>query len=146
MKRPSTNPPSKEELLAFISRQPGKLGIREIARAFGMKNADRVALKRMVRELADAGHVARRRKKLHHPGTLPPVVLADVGARDQDGELIALPTEWDEEEHGPPPKIRVLESRQARRGRWLWLYAWRLPCLRTNRVHSHQLARRTGAH
>src|SRR5262245_34758418 len=79
-----------------------------------MKNADRAALKHMLRELADEGRIERRRKKLHHPGTLPHVVLADVTARDADGELIALPTEWDEAEHGPAPKIRVHIPRRAR--------------------------------
>src|SRR5262249_25803134 len=106
--------PSKDDLLAFIGKQPGKVGTREIARAFGMKNADRAALKHMLRELADEGRIERRRKKLHHPGTLPQVVLADVTARDADGELIALPTEWDEAEHGPAPKIRVHIPRRAR--------------------------------
>jgi len=107
-------PPSKDELLAFIGRQPGKIGTREIARAFGLKNADRADLKRMLRELADEGKVERRRKKLHHPGALPHVVVADVTARDADGELIAVPTEWDEAEHGPAPKIRLHIPRRAR--------------------------------
>src|SRR5262249_17009058 len=106
--------PSKEDLLAFIGKAPGKIGTREIAHAFGLKNADRAALKRILRELADDGLVERRRKKLHHPGTLPNVVLADITARDSDGELIALPTEWDEAERGAPPKIRVRIPRQAR--------------------------------
>src|SRR5215831_8410634 len=112
--RPSL--PSKDDLLAFIGKQPGKVGTREIARAFGMKNADRAALKRMLRELADEGKVERRRKKLHHPATLPHVVLADITARDADGELIALPTEWDEAGHGPPPKIHVRVPRRPRPG------------------------------
>src|SRR5262249_6099271 len=68
----------------------------------------------MLRELADEGRIERRRKKLHHPGTLPPVVVTDITARDADGELIALPTEWDEAEHGPAPKIRVRIPRRAR--------------------------------
>src|SRR5438876_1222525 len=68
----------------------------------------------MLRELADGGLVERRRKKLHHAGTLPHVVLADITARDADGELIALPTEWDEAEHGPAPRIRVRIARHAR--------------------------------
>ncbi len=116
MKRPHTTPslPSKDDLVAFIGKQPGKIGTRELARAFGLKNADRATLKRMLRELADEGRVERRRKKLHHPGTLPHVVLADIAARDSDGELIALPTEWDEAEHGPAPKIRVHVPRRAR--------------------------------
>jgi ribonuclease R len=108
--------PAKADILAFIRTHAGKVGTREIARAFGMKNADRAALKRMLRELADEGHVERRRKKLHHAGTLPQVVLADIAERDKDGELLAIPTEWDEEEHGAAPKIRIKASQRARPG------------------------------
>ena len=97
---PSGRLPSREELVAFIRERSGKVGVREIARAFGAKNADRAALKRMLRDLADEGRIDRRRKRLHHAGTLPPVVLADVTGRDSDGELLARPTEWDEEVHG----------------------------------------------
>src|SRR4029077_13054063 len=113
---PITKPsfPSKDDLLAFIGQAPGKIGTREIARAFGLKNADRAALKRVLRELAEEGAVERRRKKLHQPGRLPHVVVTDITARDTDGELTALPTEWDEAEHGPPPKIRVRIPRRAR--------------------------------
>jgi ribonuclease R len=109
-----TRLPSREELLAFIRERSGKVGAREIARAFGAKNADRAALKRMLRELADDGRIDRRRKRLHHPGTLPPVVLADVTGRDRDGELLARPTEWDEAVHGPPPTIHLVSPRRAR--------------------------------
>jgi ribonuclease R len=89
--RPHTKPslPSKDDLLAFIGQQSGKIGTREVARAFGLKNADRAILKRMLRELADEGLIERRRKKLHHPGTLPPVVLSDITARDLAGADLA---------------------------------------------------------
>ncbi len=80
--KPHPRLPSREELLAFIRERSGKVGTREIARAFGAKNADRAALKRMLRELADDGSIERRRKRLHHAGTLPPVVLADITGRD----------------------------------------------------------------
>ena len=106
--------PSKADLVAFIGTRSGKVGTREVARAFGLKNADRVALKEMMRELADEGVVERRRKKLHQPGALPPTVVADVTGRDPDGELLAVPTEWDEDEHGPAPKIRIHVPRHAR--------------------------------
>jgi ribonuclease R len=111
---PSKGLPSREELVAFIRERSGKVGVREIARAFGAKNADRAALKRMLRDLADEGRIDRRRKRLHHAGTLPPVVLADVTGRDSDGELLARPTEWDEELHGAPPVIRIQTPRRAR--------------------------------
>jgi ribonuclease R len=108
--------PSKADLLAFIGNRPGKVGTREIARAFGLKNALRADLKRLLRELADEGSIEKRRKKLHHAGTLPSTVLADVTERDSDGDLIATPDEWDEEAHGPAPKIRVHTPRNARPG------------------------------
>jgi ribonuclease R len=116
--RPRQKPPfpSREDILAFIGRESGKVGTREIARAFGLKNDDRAALKRMLRELADEGTVERRRKKLHHAGTLPSVVMADITSRDQDGDLVATPQEWDEEAHGPAPKIRIPTPRRERPG------------------------------
>jgi ribonuclease R len=105
--------PSKEEVLAFIGERPGKIGTREIARAFNLKNDRRADLKRLLRELADEGRIESRRKKLHHPGTLPNVTLADIKGRDDDGELIAVPTEWDEDTHGPPPSICIATRRNA---------------------------------
>jgi ribonuclease R len=108
--------PSRDELLAFIREHSGNVGTREIARAFGAKNADRAELKRMLRDLTEGGHIDRRRKKLHRPGTLPPVVVADVTGRDSDGELLARPTEWDEEAHGAAPVIRIGSQRRARPG------------------------------
>ena len=108
--------PTREDLVAFIGQQAGKVGTREIARAFGLKNADRASLKRMLRELADEGTIEKRRKKLHHAGTLPATVLADITGRDSDGELIATPTEWDAEAHGDAPKIRIQVPRRSRPG------------------------------
>lgn len=106
--------PSKEDVLAFIGSHAGKAGKREIARAFGLKGPDRLALKDMLRELAEEGRVEKRRSRLHRPGELPNVVLSDVVARDADGELIAIPAEWDEDAHGSPPKITIRIPRRAR--------------------------------
>jgi ribonuclease R len=111
-KQPSL--PSKAELLAFIAEHPGKVGTREIARAFGLKNNLRADLKRLLRELADEGRIEKRRKKLHHAGALPDTILADITGRDRDGELIATPDEWDEESNGPAPKIVLHAPRRAR--------------------------------
>jgi len=108
--------PTKDDVLAFVADKSGKVGTREIARAFGLKNADRAALKSMLRELADEGRIARRRNKLHQAGALPAVVMADITGRDRDGELIAVPTEWDTESHGEAPRIRLLVPRKPRPG------------------------------
>jgi len=103
-------------VLAFIGTQAGKVGRREITRAFNIAPAERAALTALLRELAEDGAVERQHKKLHRAGTLPSTVLADITTRDADGELIAMPTEWDEEAHGTPPKIRVMIPRRARPG------------------------------
>ena len=108
--------PSPEKILAFIRAQPGKVGTREIAREFGLKNADRVELKRILREFKDEGIIAKQGKALHEAAALPPTVMADITGRDSDGELIATPTEWDDEQSGAPPKIRIHVPRRPQPG------------------------------
>lgn len=102
--------PSRAEILAFISREqansPAKIGKREIARAFSVAGADRIGLKKILKELEAEGAIERRRKQLHKAGQLPAVVLADIASRDPDGELIAQPVEWDSAQ-GPTPKILI---------------------------------------
>jgi ribonuclease R len=41
-------------------------------------------------------------------------VLTEITERDRDGELVAVPTEWDTQEHGAAPRIRVHIPRKAR--------------------------------
>ena len=108
--------PSRDAILAFIRAQPGKIGTREIAREFGLKNADRVELKRILRDLKDEGVIAKQGKAVHEAAVLPPTVMADITGRDSDGELIATPTEWDEEASGAPPKIRIHVPRRPQPG------------------------------
>jgi len=108
--------PGRDAIVAFIRAQPADVGTREIAREFGLKNADRVELKRILRELAADGTIAKRGKKIHQPAVLPPTVMADITGRDSDGELIATPAEWDEEESGAAPKIRIHVPRRPQPG------------------------------
>jgi ribonuclease R len=108
--------PARDAIVAFIRAQPGKFGTSEIAREFGLKNADRAELKRILRELADEGTIAKRGRKIHETVVLPPTVIADITGRDADGELLASPTEWDEEESGAAPKIRIEFPRRPQPG------------------------------
>lgn len=107
--------PSRDAIVAFIRANPGNIGTREIAREFGLKNADRAELKRILRELVDQGTIAKRGKKIQEPAALPPTVMVDISGRDTDGELIATPTEWDEES-GEAPKIRIHVPRRPQPG------------------------------
>ena len=99
--------PTVDAIVAFIRANPGKVGTSEIAREFGLKNADRAELKRILRELADKGTIKKRGKEISEPEILPATLMADITTRDSDGELIAIPAEWDEVESGEPPKIRI---------------------------------------
>ena len=82
--------PSKAEILAFMAREAaliaeGKGSVvksrkREVARAFNIKGSDRIALKRMLRELEEEGQIERRRSaKRGEPaaGALPAMVVAE---------------------------------------------------------------------
>jgi ribonuclease R len=108
--------PSTDAIVAFIRANPGKIGTREIAREFGLKNADRAELKRILRELADEGTIKKRGREISQPEILPATLLADITGRDSDGELMAIPAEWDEVESGEPPKIRIHTPRRPQPG------------------------------
>jgi ribonuclease R len=112
----SSAAPSREQLLAFINERGGDVSKRDIVRAFRLDAAGKRELNALLRGLRGEGRVDRRRKRLHAAGQLPPVVVAEITGRDEDGELIALPAEWDEEEHGAAPKIRIEFGRRAAPG------------------------------
>jgi ribonuclease R len=108
--------PSPEQILEFLKTADAKTGKREIARAFGVKGADRVELKKILRKMADDGLIASRRKRLSDATGLPPVTVLRVVGVDSDGELFAEPAEW--MDHGSqPPKILVLSKKPVRRAR-----------------------------
>lgn len=106
--------PTRDELMAFIAAHGGDVGKREISRAFGLDGGDRIALKSLLHALAEEGLIGRKRRKLHLPGALPAAVMSEIVERDEDGELIATPIDWDEEEHGEAPRILVLLARRGR--------------------------------
>ena len=86
--------PAREAIVAFIRAQPGKVGTREIAREFGLKNADRVELKRVLRELAATGTIEKRGKQISEPAALPATVMADISGRDADGRHFRPRQRW----------------------------------------------------
>jgi ribonuclease R len=108
--------PDRESIVAFVKAQPGEAGTRELARHFGLKNESRAALRRILRELADEGLIAKQGKKIHEVKALPPTIVADITSRDSDGELIATPAEWLEDTDGPAPVIRIHVPRKAAPG------------------------------
>src|SRR3546814_13860217 len=52
-------------------------------------------------------------RRLAAPGRLPPVLVIEVFELDQDGEMLARPTVWDDD-RGPPPRIYVAPDHRRR--------------------------------
>ena len=107
--------PSPDQILEFLRTADAKTGKREIARAFGIKGADRIELKRLLRKMADDGMIASRRKRLADASALPPVTVLRIAGIDNDGELFAHPVEWDTRDERPTPRVLVLRGKPARR-------------------------------
>jgi ribonuclease R len=115
-KAKSSAAPSREQLIAYIGERGGEVNRRELVRAFRLDAVGKRELNTLLRELREEGRLGRRRKRLHVAGRLPPVLVAEVTGRDADGELLATPADWDDEEQGAPPKIRVVFPRRAPAG------------------------------
>ncbi|WP_432448209.1 ribonuclease R [Aliiroseovarius marinus] len=98
--------PTKQEVLDWISENPTQTGKRDIARAFGIKGAARIDLKRLLKELEADGHLAKRGKTYRDPDKLPPVSVLRVEAPDADGDLFASPMEWAGE--GAAPRALII--------------------------------------
>src|SRR6185437_2130006 len=102
--------PSREEILDFIAGSAAPIGKREIARAFKVAPADRVALKGLIKEIERSGAAERgRHRRLVAPASLPAVAVIEIVAVDLDGEVTARPVAWPAE--APLPRIVVRESR-----------------------------------
>jgi ribonuclease R len=103
--------PSPEQILEFVSSQPGHMGKREIARAFGIKGAARIELKQLLRRMVADGQLQKDARKLAPAGELAPVSVIEVVGQDLDGELHAVPASWNEAESGPAPRIVVIPEK-----------------------------------
>ncbi|MEM7631436.1 MAG: ribonuclease R [Pseudomonadota bacterium] len=101
-----TRIPTKAEILDWISANPTLTAKRDIAKAFGIKGAARIDLKRILRTLEDEGHLEKRKKTYQDPDRLPPVSVLQVLPPDADGDLFASPMEW--QGTGVEPRILVI--------------------------------------
>ncbi len=106
--------PSRDQILDFVQSGQGKVGKREIARAFSIKGSARIALKRLLAEMAEEGLLSGGKKDFKKRGTLPPVAVLEVKGRDEDGDLVAIPVVWDEAE-GPRPRVLLLVAHRPNR-------------------------------
>ncbi|WP_439148664.1 ribonuclease R [Sulfitobacter sp.] len=98
--------PSKPEILDWITANPTLTAKRDIAKAFGIKGAARIDLKRVLKELEDEGHLEKRKRSYQDPDRLPPVSVLQITGPDADGDLFAKPMEW--QGAGKEPVVLVI--------------------------------------
>ena len=101
-----TRIPTKTEILDWIASNPTFTAKRDIAKAFGIKGAARIDLKRLLKELEADGHLEKRKRSYQDPDRLPPVSVLQIIGPDADGDLFARPMEWHGQ--GVEPKVLVL--------------------------------------
>ncbi len=112
-KKPMSGLPTPKQILAFIENSHEPAGKREIAKAFGLRGADKIALKSLLKDMTDEGLVDMAPgRAFHKMGGVPKVTVLKIVGIDGN-QAVAVPERW-EAEGIAPPKLRVIEK--GRRG------------------------------
>nr|WP_047166597.1 VacB/RNase II family 3'-5' exoribonuclease [Sphingomonas sp. Y57] len=107
--------PTREQIIDFITTSEVPAGKREIARAFGLQGNEKIALKALLKDMADEGLIdSARGRAFHKMGGIPKVTVLRITDVTEEGVPLAVPETW-HGENGPPPQLRVREVR-ARKG------------------------------
>lgn len=105
--------PTREQVLDFIQSSDAPAGKREIAKAFGLHGAEKIALKALLRDMGDEGLIdSGPGRAFHQLGGVPKVTVLRVVDVDDSGRAWAVPERWEAE--GEPPRLRVLERKGPR--------------------------------
>ncbi|VXC41661.1 Ribonuclease R [Sphingomonas sp. AX6] len=101
--------PTRQQILDFIETTDTPAGKREIARAFGLTAQDKIALKALLKDMADEGLIdSAPGRAFHKMGGLPKVTVLRIVDADDSGTIWAVPERW-EAEGVPEPRLRVRE-------------------------------------
>ena len=106
--KPQPGLPTRQQVLDFIAQSADPAGKREIARAFGLKGQEKIALKALLKDMAEEGLIDGKRTAYHRLGGLPKVTVLRVAEIDE-GEAIAIPDSWEPDDATPPPRVRLIE-------------------------------------
>ncbi len=100
--------PSRKQILDFIATSDQPAGKREIARAFGLHGNDKIALKTLLKDMADEGLIdSSPGRAFHKSGGVPKVTVLRVTQIDDSGTAWAVPEQWHAETAAP--KLRIVE-------------------------------------
>jgi ribonuclease R len=106
--------PDKDQILRLLQDAGTSLSKRDICTAFKIKGeAQRIVLKNILRDMADEGLIIREDGKTFKIASgLPTVTVIEITEIDIDGDLLAIPAEWDNELQGQPPRIEIIPERK----------------------------------
>jgi ribonuclease R len=105
--------PNRDQILEFIKTSKDPAGKREIAREFGLRGNEKIALKVLLKDMTDEGLIDMAPgRAFHKMGGVPKVTVLKIVAIDGDN-AVAVPKHW-EAEGIPLPKIRVIETKGKR--------------------------------
>ena len=65
-RKPPPGLPSRKQILDFIASSDQPAGKREIARAFGLRGNDKIALKKLLNDMGDEGLIETSRGRAFH--------------------------------------------------------------------------------
>ena len=111
MAKPKHKPglPTRQQILDFIASSDTPAGKREIARGFGLTAQEKIALKALLKDMADEGLIdSAPGRAFHKMGGLPKVTVLRISDVDDGGNVWAVPERW-EAEGVPVPRLRVRE-------------------------------------
>ena len=101
--------PTRKQILDFISNSDQPAGKREVAKAFAIRGDAKIALKKLLNDMADEGLIeSSHGRAFNKIGGVPKVTVLKIVDVDDSGRIFAKPEHWEAET--PPPRILVIEK------------------------------------
>ena len=108
-RKKSAELPTRKQILDFIATSDQPAGKREIAKAFGVRGDSKIALKRLLNDMADEGLIETgRARAFNKAGGVPRVTVLKIVEADDSGHVFGTPEQW--EADVPAPKLRIIEK------------------------------------
>ncbi|RJY08470.1 ribonuclease R [Aurantiacibacter aquimixticola] len=103
--------PSKDQILEFMKTTDGPAGKREIGKHFRLKGQEKIALKALLKDMAEEGLIDGRKSSYHRMGGVPKVTVLRVVEIDE-GDAYAIPESWNPDDGSAPPRLRIIEKKK----------------------------------
>jgi ribonuclease R len=105
--------PDPHEIVEFLTQSDSPMTKRDLARAFGVKGDARIPFKRALRQLESEGLIVKQGGGAFGvPDSLPAVTVIEVTDVSIDGDVFAVPANWNEDVQGKAPRIEIIPDKK----------------------------------